>query len=242
VYGGPPSYGGPQGYGAYPQQPMSYPGGGYDPGMRPSPGWSGLAIGALVAGCIPWIGILAAIPLGVIALVRIGKTGQRGKPLAILGIIISVVIWAITILLIVVVAKDKVERSGSGEITSSGRIDFADIRTGDCVNIHGLGAGGSIGLFDLKGVPCSQTHNAEAAGTVAVSGSSYPGFDTLTRQAQQRCASLESAYVDPSRVSDPQPYLLAPNEGLWKSSDSTHHIVCFVVSGDYSDLDGSVAK
>jgi hypothetical protein len=250
VPGPPPAYGsappgyGPQPppYGGYPQQPLSYPGGGYDGGRGGNRGWSGLAIAAFVAGCIPWIGILAAIPLGVVALVKIGKSGERGKPLAILGIVISVLIWVITIVLIVVVATDKVERDSNGVISKAGRIDFADIRTGDCVQIDGLGSGSQVGLFDINGVPCSQTHDAESAGQVPIPGDTYPGIDAMTQDAKQQCAALANAYVDPSKASGLAPYLFAPSESLWKSSDDTHHVVCFLVESDYSSIDGSVAK
>ncbi len=238
----PPPYGQAPPYGGYPQQPMSHPGGGYGGGMPAQRGWSGFAIGALVAGCIPWIGILAAIPLGVVALVKIGKTGQRGKPLAIVGIVISALIWVITIVLIVVVATNTAGRDASGRITKAGRIDFSGIRAGDCVQIDGLASGQSVGAFDLQGVPCSHSHNAESVGNVALSSDTYPGFDTVTREAKQACASLAKAYIDPSMAAGLVPYLFAPNESLWNSDNATHHVVCFVVRSDYSSRSGSVAK
>jgi hypothetical protein len=200
-----------------------------------------LAIAAFVTGLIPWIGILAAIPLGIVALVRIRRTRQRGKVLAILGIVFSVLIWAITVVLIVVVAASKVDRDSNGIINNAGLIDFADIRPGDCVQINGLGST-SIGPTDLKGVPCSQTHNAESTGNVPISGSDYPGFDAMIGQAKSQCLQLAADYVDPTIVPNMPTFPLAPSESLWRSDDATHHVVCFVIKSDFSSLDGSVAK
>lgn len=69
----PPAYGG--GYGSAPV----YPGGGYD-GAAPAAGWSGWAIAAFLCSLIPFLGILAAVPLAIVALVKISKTRQRGFP------------------------------------------------------------------------------------------------------------------------------------------------------------------
>ncbi|MDQ3307200.1 MAG: DUF4190 domain-containing protein [Actinomycetota bacterium] len=89
---GPPGYG-PPGYGPPGYGPPGYPGGGYDspPG---SGGWNGLAIAAFVIGLVvPLVGILVAVPLGIVALVKIGKSRQRGKGLAISGMVPSV-LWS----------------------------------------------------------------------------------------------------------------------------------------------------
>jgi hypothetical protein len=240
-YPPPPGYPGqPPAYGGY---PPAYPGAGYDggaPAGRRS--WSGLAIAAFVTACIPWIGILAAVPLGIVALVKIGKSRQRGKGLAITGMVISVLIWVATIGIGIAVYNNTASRDSNGHITEAGRINFADIRTGDCVQIDGINSGKSVGLLDVQGVPCSSRHDAESVGDVVFGQSVYPGYSTLTEQARVQCTQLASQYVDPAQVAGLQPYLFAPSESLWNSDDGTHRVVCLVTKSDYSSLTGSVAR
>ncbi|MEU3554235.1 DUF4190 domain-containing protein [Streptomyces fragilis] len=90
---GPPVPAGPHGAGPYPHGPGPYPYGAPAPfgGFAPQkPPYNGLAITALVLGllcCVP----LAGVILGVIALVQIRKKGQRGKGLAVTGIVLSTI-------------------------------------------------------------------------------------------------------------------------------------------------------
>ena len=129
-----------------------------------------------MTACIPWIGILAAVPLGIVALVKIGKSRQRGKGLAIAGMVISALIWVATIGIGIAVYNNTASRDSNGDITEAGRINFADIRTGDCVQIDGINSGKSVGLLDVQGVPCSSRHDAESVGDVVFGQTAYPGY------------------------------------------------------------------
>lgn len=97
-YSGRPYDSGPYNSGPYDAGPYGYPQGYYP---RP-PGTSGMAIASLVLGicgffCVtPFIGL----GLGIGALVKINRTGQPGKGLAIAGIILSAAWIALLILLI----------------------------------------------------------------------------------------------------------------------------------------------
>jgi hypothetical protein len=195
-----------------------------------------------VTGCIPWIGILAAVPLGIVALVKISKSRQRGKALAITGMVISVLIWVATIGVGIAAYNNTAARDSNGAISKAGRINFADIRTGDCVQINGINSGKSVGLLDVKGVPCSASHNAESVGDIPFAANGYPGYTALTEQARVQCTQLASQYVDPAQVDVLQPYLFAPSQSLWNSDDNAHRVVCLVTKKDYSSMTGSVAR
>jgi len=92
---GPPQFGGPPPcYG-----PPPYPGGGYPGGYRPTDyqgraGTNGLAIASLVSSFTGFlccfIGSIAAIVLGAIALSQIKHTREEGYGLAVAGIVIGV--------------------------------------------------------------------------------------------------------------------------------------------------------
>jgi len=250
----PPAYGSqPPAYGSQPPAygstdpnsylgPPAYPGGGY--GVPPPPnqqsGWSGLAIAAFVASLVPLVGILAAVPLAIVALVKIGKSHQRGKGLAIAALIISA-LWWIGFVAFAVWFGQSVERNDAGAITKEGRIDFGEVRVGDCVSIPDPGGSDDINTFELKGVPCSEPHNAEAVALVPIEGDSYPGTDAIDNQTARECATNALSYLSGVPKAGLQPYRLIPTDSIW-DDDNGHRAICFVTQADYSETTGSVAN
>ncbi len=242
-----PSYPGqyPPAYGstdpnAYLGPPPSYPGGGYrvPPPPDQQTGWSGLAIAAFVASLVPLIGILAAVPLAIVALVKIGKSHQRGKGLAIAALIISA-LWWIGFVALAVWFGQSVERNDAGAITKEGRIDFGEVRVGDCVSIPDPGGSDDINTFELKGVPCSEPHNAEAAALIPIEGDSFPGTEAIENQTARKCATRARTYLNGAPEAGLQPYRLIPTEGIW-DDENGHRAICFVTQVDYVDTTGSV--
>ncbi len=224
--------------------PPSYPAGGY--GIPPPPGqqsgWSGLAIAAFVTALVlPLVGILVAVPLAIVALVKIAKSREKGKGLAIAAIVIAVLWWIGAIILGVWVARQQVERNDAGEITEEGIVEFGDIRAGDCVTIPDLDGEGDVNTFELKGVPCSETHNAQAVAITAIDGESYPGESALGRQSLAPCTTalrteLRGVELGPGGY---VPYRLIPTEGIW-DDDGGHRVICFVIRADFGDMTGSL--
>ncbi len=232
----PPGQGYPppgQGLGGYPGSP-----GGYDDGPT---GWSGWAIAAFVVGLIvPWVGILIAIPLGIVALIKIGRSRQRGKVLAIVGMVLSVLWWVALIALGVWAVSQQANRDDSGAITKSGRISFGDIREGDCISIPGSSGAENIDTFKLKGVPCDEAHNAETVAVIQIDGSAYPGQGSLDDQSVQPCVDAVSA-IPAVQDGGYEPYRLIPTEGIW-SDQSGHRVLCFVVKSGFDTFTGSLAR
>lgn len=230
AYPPPPGQGAP---GDYP----GYPGGGYsDDGPR---GWSRWAVAAFIVGLvIPLIGILIAIPLGIVALVKIGRGRQRGKVLAILGMVFSVLWWLGLIALGVWAVSQQAGRDDTGAITKSGRIAFGDIREGDCVSIPGLTGTEDIDTFKLKGVPCSQSHNAETVAVIRIDSSDYPGQANLDDQSGQPCRDAISA-VPAVQAGGYQSSRLIPTQGIW-GDPSGHRVLCFVVKSGFGNFTGSL--
>jgi hypothetical protein len=227
----------PPGQAGYPGYP-GYPGGGYED-QGPT-GWSGLAIASFVTSIVlPLVGILVAVPLGIVALVKISGTRLKGKVLAIAGIAIAVLWWVAVITFGVILATQQADRDSSGEITKAGRIDFGDIQQGDCVDIPGLDNNAEIDTFDLKGVPCADAHNAETVAIIDITGGdTYPGQSELDNQSNKQCVAAVSQ-VPGVNAQDYQPYILLPNDDLWKS-DNGHRVLCFVVKRDFSDMTGAM--
>ncbi|MGI8433395.1 MAG: septum formation family protein [Nocardioidaceae bacterium] len=236
--GQPPAYpgaGGPTG--AYGGPPPAYPGGyGYGEQPQAQRGLSGFALAALlVAILLPLVGLFIAIPLAIVALVKIAKSAQTGKGLAIAGIIISVLWWIAFVVVVLFVAKDTAKRDSAGQISETGRIDFGDVRVGDCMQGDGIGQDNArLNTFDLKGVPCTDAHDAETAAIVDVPGGEYPGEDALKQQAKRSCPRLAMGYLGGADRSLSLFYLY-PDDNIW-GTDGGHHVLCFVVNANGSDL------
>jgi hypothetical protein len=185
---------------------------------------------ALVAPCI---GVLVAIPLGIVALVKIGKSGDKGKVFAILGLVIPV-LWVAAIGgLVAWFATSTAERNEAGQIVESGRLQLQDVRTGDCLDIDDLDEEAEIDIFDIEGVPCSDAHNAEVAAIVELrGGDDFPGEIDVQQQASLGCASVQ-AELPPGLIV----YPVYPTEDLWGDEDS-RRAICFAVQSDFSDMTG----
>jgi Domain of unknown function (DUF4190) len=112
-----PNYGQPYGQYAPPVAP-------------PPPGTNGFAIASFV---LSFCGGLLSVIFGIIALVQIRKSGQKGKGLAIAGLCISGV-WVLLIGVGVIFAiLEEPKRDASGTITTEGKISVNDLKTGDCI-------------------------------------------------------------------------------------------------------------
>lgn len=94
-----------------------------------------------------------------------------------------------------------------------------------------------IDAFDINGVPCSDTHNAQAFFVVPFSESSYPGTKAIEQQSQQACSAKFGPYRQPSL----QLYTLYPTQSRWAGTDG-RRAVCFVIRPDEGDLIGSLVN
>ncbi|MFJ8308572.1 MULTISPECIES: DUF4190 domain-containing protein [unclassified Streptomyces] len=245
-----PGYGWPQqnqvpgGYpGAYPGQPMNggpwYP----YPAAPQQPPVSGLAIGSLIAGvlcCIPPLGLV----LGAVALGQIKKKGQRGKGMAIAGVVLSAIS---TLLLVVSIATGgltsgwrdfKSGWNGSASGVGSKSRSTLDLRSGDCFDVPG----GKLEreVVSVRIVPCGGRHDAEVSGSFRLTATgSYPGESAISAEADSKCWDLEQTYaMDRWKIpATAGPYYYTPSKQSWGLGD--HSVTCaFAAHG--GKLEGSV--
>ncbi len=197
-----------------------------------------MAIASFVTGLIlPLIGIVVAVPLGIVALVKLSGTGRKGRWMAISGIVLSVLWWVAVITIAVILAAQHAERDSAGTITKAGKINFGDILENDCVNIPHLADNAEVDTFDLEGVPCADAHNAETVSVLPVPGSTYPGQSELDKQSSRDCVSAVQQV--PGVSADFRPYILLPNKDIWDGMDG-HRVLCFVVDSTFGDMTGSL--
>ncbi|MFJ8584945.1 DUF4190 domain-containing protein [Streptomyces sp. NPDC093595] len=187
------------------------------------PNTDGFAIASLVTGilcCVPPLGMV----LGAVALVRIGKKGERGKGLAVSGMIMSLVG---TLLLTAGLATGVLREAYDGfrdaaDQASRTRSTF-DLRTGQCFDTPGGAV--EAETADVEVVPCSAPHDAEVTGSFKLTGlgEDWPGDEPIETAAEERCATVNQRYaMDAWAV--PENALLfyyQPSKRSWRLGDRT---------------------
>jgi Septum formation len=175
----------------------------------------GVAVAALVSGIVPAIPV--TLVLGPLALIRISRSGARGRALAITGLVLAG-LWTVAA---AVVAAAIITRPPPPKPVTLPHV--FSLRAGECLN------SGSNGISGLQVLSCSQAHDAEVFATFRVAASHYPGATALQQQAQQGCASRLSGYLNPqlSAASLAQSFVY-PDAGAWSAGERT--VVCTVRS------------
>jgi hypothetical protein len=234
VPGGQPPYGA----GPYPT------GGPYGPvpgpyGYPAQAGWypveqstNGLAIASLVvslaAGCVPFLGAI----FGIVSLRQIRRNGQRGRGMAIAGIVINGVGTVVMALVITL---------GVLGVFDEGNTKVQDLKVGQCFNT----VDGSLSDYGAEGarsttvdvVSCDRRHDAEAYAVFTLDpsmGDSYPGVDRISEVSDDRCAKYADDYLGDATLSDGMDiyYYLPPEDG-WNRGDRA--VTCF-----FGSMDGKV--
>ncbi|MFC8872296.1 DUF4190 domain-containing protein [Streptomyces sp. NPDC057148] len=202
--------------GQYPQQyhqgPWGQPYGAY-PGRPPV---NGFAIAAFVLGvlcCVPAVGLV----LGLVALARIRKRGERGKGFAVAGSVLSsvgLVLWTVTLSTGAAADFwDGFRDAARGEGTA-----YA-LEKGECFTTP---SGSLQGVtYDVDQVPCAREHDGEVFAAFDLPGGAYPGEAEITRVADERCYALQDSYAMDrwALPADVDVYYLTPTARSWRGGD-----------------------
>ncbi|MFE4546726.1 DUF4190 domain-containing protein [Streptomyces sp. NPDC056785] len=235
----------PPGQGPYQQYPSPFPqepyqtwGQGYSPYNRPAP-VNGLAISALVLGILCFLPAVGLV-LGIVALVQIRKRGERGRAMAVTGMVMSTLGLA---LLVLALATDGPRDFWHGVENGTGGSagNAFSLRKGDCFDA----AGGTLEgvASDVDKVPCAGRHDAEVFADFRMSGRRYPGDSAVVDAADTRCYALRSSYaMDAWAVPDDvDVYYFTPTRESWTVGDRT--VTCMFGNTDgKSGLTGSLRK
>lgn len=184
---------GTPGYGQLPtgSQPSAA---GWRPGPGdgpPPPGTDGFAIASLVLGIVPVMAGLLGIVFGAIALPRIRRSGQRGRGMAIAGLVLGS-LWLVAVIAAFAIAVGRdASRSPAGALTSAGTVSQDALRVGDCVST--LPEGESVLTVDV--VPCASRHAGEVYSTSQLGAGPYPGPGQVERLSLGRCRKDLPAFV-----------------------------------------------
>ncbi|MCW2855374.1 MAG: peptidylprolyl isomerase [Marmoricola sp.] len=212
----PPSYPAP----AYPQQPP-WGQSAYDYSPPPKTGTNGFSIAALIFGILPicFLGVVFAI----VALVQISRSRQKGKGLAIAGLVLNG-LWIIGLVTAVVIgALSTADRNKAGAITSGGRLSVAELRVGDCFN--GDSSPGSM-TASVDAVPCSELHDEEVFAVIPTAGDTFPGDSSMSKQAGGACVAQKDRVDGRLLPETAQLHWYQPSQQMWDQ----HHrnVICMV--------------
>ena len=175
----------------------------------------GVAVAALVSGLVPAIPV--TLVLGPLALIRVGRSGARGRGLAITGLVLAG-LWTVAA---AVVAAAIITRPPPPKPVTLPHV--FSLRAGQCVD------SGTDGISGVHVVSCGQAHDAEVFATFQVAGSRYPGAAALQQRAREGCVSRLAGYLNPElpATSLAQSFVY-PGAGAWSAGERT--VVCTVRS------------
>ncbi|MFE1790681.1 DUF4190 domain-containing protein [Streptomyces sp. NPDC059525] len=220
--------------------PSPQPGWGPPPGPAGAPALNGFALASLLVGllCFPPLGVV----FGLVALVQIGRRQERGRALAVVGLVVSLVTTAVMLYGLVSWTRPFLERLGSrpvperveGQLTDMGRL-----RTGDCFNVPG----GDL----LDETPftyrtdCAQVHDAEVTAATVLGPGPFPGASKLKDSATDACWKAQDAYaMDTWALPDyVEMYYFAPTREAWRAGD--RRLICVIGTSGH-DHRGSLRK
>ncbi|RSM86886.1 DUF4190 domain-containing protein [Kibdelosporangium aridum] len=222
----------PQGQGAGMPPPPGY----YPP--PPSGKTNGFAIAALIFGIIG--GVLFAVIFGFVALSQIRKRGDKGRGMAIAGLVLSAA-WVILLVAVFIIGDGlrATRDTNTGQVTQAGQLDVFDLKDGDCFNNV---PGDNKEVMSVSAVPCTQPHDAEVLSQVTVAGSgAYPGTDQIAAEVEKLCVDKVGARVEASPIADKLGiYYFYPTKESWAQGDRAG--TCVAVANDNGKLTAPVGK
>ena len=202
-----------------------------DVGVGPPAGTSGWAIASFVVGLLSvallGLATLLSITFGIIALRRIRRLGQKGRGLAIAGLVLSAAWLVVAIVVVIAIGAGGATRSPStGKIVSRGHLSAFSLATGDCFN----NPAGARSVSSVTALPCTQPHNAQVFAKFKLTGSafSYPGTTTVVRLAREGCNARTGSINRAKTTSVMTTGILFPLREDWIAGRRT--VSCLVVN------------
>ncbi|SDT64349.1 Septum formation [Streptomyces sp. TLI_053] len=160
---------------------------------------NGFAIASLVTAlfCL-WP---LALVFAVVALVQIPRRNEKGRGLAVSGLVVGVLSLIVSLIAFIGLAAigfDE-ERYGDARHGPKGSVSVNDLQVGDCFDQPPLsGDPGSTGVYWVRVVPCTAPHHAEVAGTVVLPtgrDDQYPSGAEMGRNAEKLCGPVRDDYA-----------------------------------------------
>ncbi|QSB16801.1 DUF4190 domain-containing protein [Natronosporangium hydrolyticum] len=204
--------------------------------VRP-PGTNPFSIASLICGIVAPCGAgLFSVVFGIIALVQVRKSGQRGKRMAIAGLVITGV-WVLVPVTggIFALLNSDPLRDDTGEIVRDGSVSMDELAPGDCIKELGPGVS-----FRVPVVPCAELHEGEVYAVFDLTADGgWPGEETVAADAQTSCVDRLADYARTGYDdSDMGIFYYHPTSSSWRGGD--REVVCVAYFRD-GERAGSIA-
>jgi hypothetical protein len=184
---------------------------------------NGLAIATLVVGVAGFLVITIPVNLvlGLVALVRTRRRGDKGTGLAVTGLILSI-LWAVAIGVGVaaLTKSHDPKRDASGQISSAQKAGPDKLRVGDCVAPSQTGE-----VTDVKAQPCSTPGSDKVFAVFQLPQGPWPGETASSKAAERGCTKRYQASRARSKQESELVYF-GPTKERWALG--YHKVVCLV--------------
>ncbi|MFJ7588848.1 DUF4190 domain-containing protein [Streptomyces sp. NPDC097617] len=202
------------------------------PGQGPyPPALNGFALASLLSGllCFPPLGIA----FGIAALVQIAKRGDRGKAMAITGLVVSVMmtgVLALTAGRVLAAVGDRVDPVSEYSDVEGALTDLSDLRAGDCFNVPGGD------LIDERPVTyridCAQVHHGEVTASKVLETMDGAEPDGSDRNSEDACWKAQDEYaMDTWALPEyAEMFYYAPSRQSWRQGDRV--LLCVIGTTD----------
>ena len=222
---------------------QDWPGQAPPPGPGTPPGWAAEPTpggrryrGAATGGTSGWavasfiLGIFAVVPLSVIfgfvGLQRIRRLGQRGRGLAIAGLILSLVWVGVFVAAALASNSTATRQASSGKITHRGDLGVFALATGDCFD----NPTDTKDIETVTAIPCTQPHDSQVFAKFDLSGgnNAYPAAAALNKMADTGCNSRTGSIDKPKTTPGMTIRVLFPEQDAW--ADGQRTVSCLIVN------------
>jgi len=194
-----------------PGQGFQYPGG----QQAPPPGSGGTSVPAVLGFVFSLIAVIpVAVVLCVVALNRIPRLAQKGKGLAIAGLVITGAwVLGLSVLGFLFGTDGEPDRDASGQVTTTQTTRPNKLRVGDCVTELKEGDVENIGIQ-----PCDRPNGGKVFAVFDLPTGKWPGLATVQAAAEKGCTDrFKAAKLKAEKPSDI--FFLHPVEDGWALGD-----------------------
>jgi hypothetical protein len=197
------------------------------PPPRPAPPGplNKLAVATIVLGALGALIVTAAAALvtGALALSRLRTSNERGKGLAVGGMVLAVAWVALAALVYVNVLSQPPLRDGKGVVTRKGDLAVTQLQVGDCIEKWAL----STEVSKVTVVPCTTAHDAQVFHAFKVTGTEFPGDGPIRDQASTQCSDKLKTTIKEADRKKIQLAVFKPIAASWKRGE--HGVACVAV-------------
>ncbi|MDX2389809.1 MULTISPECIES: DUF4190 domain-containing protein [unclassified Streptomyces] len=191
------------------------------------PALNGFALASLLVGllCFPPLGIV----FGVVALVQIARKRERGRVLAVVGLVVSLVMTVVAAVGIDAYGRTFLDRMGPSRTYEEAEGEPAvmeELRAGECFNVPGGDLLDEDPLAHRIG--CGQVHDAEVTSTTLLDIASFPGTQELQQTVTDMCWKAQDAYAMDTWAlpAYAEMFYFAPSHESWRAGD--RRLICVI--------------